>query len=328
MRDRGVYGRPARSMKPSAPLRKGLLAGKKAEEGRCQVGSATDSPCARPATVEILRVPFCEQCVREQEAYFALGEGTREPRGVATGRTYVRQNSRVVSPAAPAGPSRRPRRTATGRALGLLMAATALVLASAACDESQQPPGDPADAQQRTMVRPPTLEEREKDAGFDGAVARAGDAEARVGAAARADDAVANARDAVVGGHGAAEGGNDGDGGAPSEVTLKVAGDPGTAFSGACSVGGREHDMAGRVPERYAYELDGGRLECEIRKEGGDTLEVAIIGEGVHSVQRSNAPGGSVRFSLSGGGLSSSTSSISLNQTVESSIRSFSGGSR
>ena len=139
---------------------------------------------------------------------------------------------------------------------------------------------------------------------------------------------MANARDAVVGGHGAAEGGNDGDGGAPSEVTLKVAGDPGTAFSGACSVGGREHDMAGRVPERYAYELDGGRLECEIRKEGGDTLEVAIIGEGVHSVQRSNAPGGSVRFSLSGGGLSSSTSSISLNQTVESSIRSFSGGSR
>lgn len=178
MRARGTYGRPARSMKPSALLRRGLLAGTKVEDGRCQVGSATDSPCARPATVEILRVPFCEQCAREQEAYFAIGENTREPRGVATGRAYVRQNSRVVYPTAPAGPSRRPRRAATGRALGLLMATTALILASAACGEAQQPPGDPAAAEQRTTVRPPSLEEREKDAGFDGAVARAGDAPA------------------------------------------------------------------------------------------------------------------------------------------------------
>lgn len=213
--------------------------------------------------------------------------------------------------------------------MGLLMAAAALVLASAACGEAQQPPGDPVAAEQRTMVRPPTLEEREKDAGFDGAVARAGDAEARSGggAVARAHDAVASARDAVAGGDGAIEEGDDGDDNS-SEVTLKVAGDPGTTFFGACSVGGREHDIEGRVPERYAYELDGGRLECEIRKEGGDTLEVAVIGEGVHSVQRSKAPGGTVRFTLSGDGLSYSTSSISLNQTVESSVRSFSDGSR
>ena len=256
-------------MKPSALLRRGLLAGTKVEDGRCQVGSA------------------------------------------------------------PAGPSRRPRRTATGKALGLLMATVAFVLASAACGEAQKPPGDPAAADQRTVVRPPTLEEREKDAGFDGAVARAGDAEARAGGAvARAGDAVANARDAVAAWNVAAEGGDNGDEGDPSEVTLKVAGDPRTTFSGACSVGGREHDVEGRVPERYVYKLDGGRLACEIRKERGGTVEVAVIGDGIRSVQRSNAPGGSVRFSHSGGGLSSSASSISLNQTVESSVRSFSGGSR
>ena len=202
--------------------------------------------------------------------------------------------------------------------MGLLMATAALVLASAACGEAQKPPGDPAAADQRTVVRPPTLEEREKDAGFDRAVARAGDAEARAGggAVAGANDAVANAWDAVAGGDGANEGGDDEDEGGPSEVTLKVAGDPGTAFSGACSVGGREYDIAGRVPERYAYEFDGGRFKCEIRKESGDTLEVAIIGEGVHSVQRSNALGGSVRVTLSGAGLSPSTSSISRDSAI------------
>jgi hypothetical protein len=38
------------------------------------VRSRTDRPCVRPAVVKILGVPFCEQCAREQEAYFAIGE--------------------------------------------------------------------------------------------------------------------------------------------------------------------------------------------------------------------------------------------------------------
>jgi hypothetical protein len=38
------------------------------------VRSRTDRPCVRPAVVRILGVPFCEQCAREQEAYFAIGE--------------------------------------------------------------------------------------------------------------------------------------------------------------------------------------------------------------------------------------------------------------
>ena len=45
--------------------------------GMCQVGSKTDSPCLRLAVVEIRGVPFCEQCARDQEAYFAIGEMSR-----------------------------------------------------------------------------------------------------------------------------------------------------------------------------------------------------------------------------------------------------------
>jgi len=44
------------------------------ELGLCQVRSRTDRPCVRPAVVKILGIPFCEQCAREQEAYFAIGE--------------------------------------------------------------------------------------------------------------------------------------------------------------------------------------------------------------------------------------------------------------
>lgn len=51
-----------------------------ANEGlrRCQVGNETDRPCLRPAAMEIRGVLFCEQCVREQEIYFAIGELTQE----------------------------------------------------------------------------------------------------------------------------------------------------------------------------------------------------------------------------------------------------------
>lgn len=44
----------------------------------CQVRSKTKSPCLHRAVVEVRGVPFCEGCAREQEAYFAIGELTRE----------------------------------------------------------------------------------------------------------------------------------------------------------------------------------------------------------------------------------------------------------
>jgi hypothetical protein len=46
--------------------------------GRCQVRSKTEIPCPRRAEVEILGVAFCGACVRQQEAYFAIGELTHE----------------------------------------------------------------------------------------------------------------------------------------------------------------------------------------------------------------------------------------------------------
>jgi hypothetical protein len=40
------------------------------------VRSGTGLPCGGVAVVEILGVPFCERCAREQEAYFVMGELT------------------------------------------------------------------------------------------------------------------------------------------------------------------------------------------------------------------------------------------------------------
>ena len=47
-----------------------------AKLGKCQVGSGTDHPCRRSATVKIRGILFCEPCAREQEAYFTIGELT------------------------------------------------------------------------------------------------------------------------------------------------------------------------------------------------------------------------------------------------------------
>jgi predicted Fe-S protein YdhL (DUF1289 family) len=48
------------------------------KQGDCQVRSKTESPCLRGAEVEILGIPFCRPCARQQEAYFAIGELTHE----------------------------------------------------------------------------------------------------------------------------------------------------------------------------------------------------------------------------------------------------------
>ncbi len=41
---------------------------------------------SHPAVVEILGIPFCGACVREQEAYFAIGKLTTQAQGVASDR--------------------------------------------------------------------------------------------------------------------------------------------------------------------------------------------------------------------------------------------------
>jgi hypothetical protein len=78
----GTHERPTRSASLSTPKKKGVPSEAEAKLMRCQVRSGTDSPCPRPASVEILSVPFCEQCAREQQACLAIGENTRTPRDV------------------------------------------------------------------------------------------------------------------------------------------------------------------------------------------------------------------------------------------------------
>jgi hypothetical protein len=109
---------------------------------------------------------------------------------------------------------------------------------------------------------------------------------------------------------------------APSgEVTLKIEGSPGTEFSGTCIVGGKEEKkVSGRVPKRFIYELDGQRLECEIRKQSSNSGEMKVefsTGDHTNSVQQTSTQGGSLtlRYESHGStGLVSSSTSVSGNQ--------------
>jgi hypothetical protein len=116
------------------------------------------------------------------------------------------------------------------------------------------------------------------------------------------------------------------------EATLEMNGDPGTEFSGSCAVGDEETEVSGQVPESFTYELDGGRLECEISKESADgELEVVFSAGGTRSVQRIS--GGTLNLtyengrissfstsSSSSGGSSSSSQVVSSSQSSSSSI--------
>jgi hypothetical protein len=318
------------------------------------VRSETDLPCGRPAAVTILGVRLCERCAREQETYFAVGELTEVPRGGGAGRTNARDAKMTRRSVVPAGLWRRLRQTVfTSGKVSFMVAASVSVFAATACGETERARGgsaaaDPkveqkASAQERARAAEATAEGN----GDDGAVARPGDAEARTagGALARAGDVQARSRDGAAVSRGYAraqsgstvivgngredvEGNGEGEAG-PRKVTLQIKGDPGTGFSGACSVGGEAKALDGRAPESYAFKLRGKKLECEIRKEGEGVLEVVIAaGESIRSVQRTHAREGTLRFAFSGGSIFSSTSSVSVDQTVTASVRSSSRDSR
>jgi len=218
----------------------------------------------------------------------------------------------------------------------LVVLVLASALASAACGGSEQARGElaatgaKAGKERGAKERPRTTEAIARGSETDRAVARAGDAGARAGGAvARADDAKAGAGDAearagittvVDNGRKDAQGGNLEKNNGPQKVTLRITGDPGTGFTGACSVGGKKRSLNGRTPERYAFEPRGKKLECEVRKEGEGALEIIFAdGESVRSVQRTNADESTVRFVYSNSGISSSTSSVSMGRTITSS---------
>lgn len=60
------------------------------------------------------------------------------------------------------------------------------------------------------------------------------------------------------------------------------------------------------------FEQGSAGLECEVRKKEG-VLEAVIAGTNGRSVERTAAGEGTIRFAFSDGGMSSSTSSVSLN---------------
>lgn len=319
----------------------------------CQVRSQTDLPCGRPAVATILGVRFCERCAREQEDYFAVGELTQVPRGksgVTEGGGYAARAPRSGYPAGPPGRRRGPAARNVKTFL-LLVVVSVLLLALSACEGNSQARGGAAgSAPEAKVERETTVQERARSAeatakgnGTHGALARVGDADGAVaragGTIARADNAQARAGDAAR-----KEGNEAPEGNAaaeerpredrlrespPQELTLKVGGDPGTEFSGVCSLGKEERTIGGRVPERYVFELGDAGLECEIRKEDRGALEVVVAGEGGRSLQRSGgAEEGTVRFDFSGGGITSSTFSITLNQIAAASDRASSNDPR
>ena len=94
--------------------------------------------------------------------------------------------------------------------------------------------------------------------------------------------------------------------GSGEELTLEVEGRPETEFSGTCAVGGAEpEDIGGRTPQRFAYDLGGEPLECEIASEDG--VEVTLTHDNNRSVQRIS--GGTLNLTYDNGSISSSSSS-------------------
>lgn len=74
-------------------------------------------------------------------------------------------------------------------------------------------------------------------------------------------------------------------------------------------MGGEKRAIGGRVPKSFVYRPGGGGLRCGIRKTsaGSGTLKVVLeAGNGVRSVQRTDARGGTIRFAFKKGASSSS----------------------
>ncbi len=125
-------------------------------------------------------------------------------------------------------------------------------------------------------------------------------------------------------------------GGGSGNVTLRIAGEEGTPFSGACSIGGEEHDISGHVPRSFGYDLDNQKLECEIAKQGDESgeLKVVLSSEDARSVQRVEGGDVTLRLTYANGSVSSSTtssssqvsSSSSFSQTVISGSNSSASG--
>ncbi len=97
---------------------------------------------------------------------------------------------------------------------------------------------------------------------------------------------------------------------ADGEVVMTMKGDEGVGFSGTCVVAGEERQIEGQVPDELTFDLDGGELECEIRKEGEGMLKLSLVA-GNDRVTQSMTGDTTMKLTYSGDGVSSSTTSTS-----------------
>ena len=99
------------------------------------------------------------------------------------------------------------------------------------------------------------------------------------------------------------------------EATLELQGEPGTGFSGSCTVGDEEpEEISGQVPESFTYELGGEPLECEISPEGSTQVHLTV--GNVRSVERIS--GGTLKLTYKNGSVSSVASSSTDSSRQES----------
>ncbi len=87
-------------------------------------------------------------------------------------------------------------------------------------------------------------------------------------------------------------------------VVLRLEGDPKTTFSGLCTVGREESVLSGRVPKRYAFDLDRKKLSCRIQKQDtgrGDLKVVLTADDTTRSVQQTSTHNGFINISYQGG---------------------------
>ena len=90
------------------------------------------------------------------------------------------------------------------------------------------------------------------------------------------------------------------------EATLELRGEPGTEFSGSCTIGDEEpEEISAQVPESFTYELRERPLKCEISTEG--VIQVELTVGSVHSVQ--GISGGTLKLTYENGSISSAVSS-------------------
>jgi hypothetical protein len=86
-------------------------------------------------------------------------------------------------------------------------------------------------------------------------------------------------------------------------VLLRLEGDPGTTFSGICTVGSKQSVLSGRIPKSYAFDPRGRKFSCRIEKRDpgrGDLKVILVVGDTTHSVQQTDTRGNVIKVSYPG----------------------------